>query len=467
VTLVASRAHRLRQSRPREHALLPVGTAVAWTLVSLVAAASLELAFYGHGGRQALGDVPGRYIAWHLGANAFPYHGPGIEYPVVIGYLSYLVAAVGGTATRFFLGNAALDVVLALAMTMLLRPRAGGRLWRWIAAPPLILYAFHNWDLLAMVPAIVGLYAYSARSDRTAGTALAVGASTKVFPGLFVPPLAIARWCGGDRRGAARLVDWALATTAVLNAPIAFRDGSAWWYQARFQGTRRFSWGTAWFWLLRVPGAHTMVRTDTAHVANLLAGGTLLTLLAVITVASVRHRLDAIAIGAAVTAAFLLSNKIYSPNYDLWVVPFFVLLPIARRVWVAFCIGDVGIFVLVYGHFHALVSAHAVHLALPLFVMLRASALVFTIVSALTMGREDSESRQSASAPASPVRMRVTDSTGRTQIFPSPILPVRADSAIASFTDSASSSATSTSMRTLGTKSTVYSAPRYTSVCPR
>ena len=58
------------------------------------------------------------------------------------------------------------------------------------------------------------------------------------------------------------------------------------------------------------------------------------------------------------------------------------------------------------------------------------------------------------------------DSTGVTQTFPSPIFPVRADSTITSATWSTASSSTTTSTRTFGTKSTAYSAPRYTSVCP-
>ena len=74
---------------------------------------------------------------------------------------------------------------------------------------------------------------------------------------------------------------------------------------------------------------------------------------------------------------------------------------------------------------------------------------------------------QRASRPLSPVRTRTTDSTGITHTFPSPILPVAAVLTMASTTSSAWVSSTSTSTRILGTKSTSYSAPRYTSVWPR
>src|SRR3954451_3692305 len=62
--------------------------------------------------------------------------------------------------------------------------------------------------------------------------------------------------------------------------------------------------------------------------------------------------------------------------------------------------------------------------------------------------------------------MRTTSSTGSTQILPSPIFPVRAASVMTSMMRWTSSSSHSSSMRALGTKSILYSVPRYTSVCP-
>ena len=66
-----------------------------------------------------------------------------------------------------------------------------------------------------------------------------------------------------------------------------------------------------------------------------------------------------------------------------------------------------------------------------------------------------------------PVRTRMTPVTSTRQILPSPILPVFAAAAIASTIRSAISVGTTTSTFTLGTKSTVYSDPRNTSVLPR
>src|SRR6266496_935561 len=74
---------------------------------------------------------------------------------------------------------------------------------------------------------------------------------------------------------------------------------------------------------------------------------------------------------------------------------------------------------------------------------------------------------QIASGPRSPVRTLTTVSTGTDQTLPSPIRPVCAALSTTPIRSSASSSSHRTSTRTFGTRSTWYSAPRYTSVCPR
>ena len=67
-----------------------------------------------------------------------------------------------------------------------------------------------------------------------------------------------------------------------------------------------------------------------AHLANLVSVGALAVGMLTLVVLTVRRRLDPIAAAGAAVAILLLTNKVYSPTYDLWLVPFFVLLPIAR-----------------------------------------------------------------------------------------------------------------------------------------
>jgi uncharacterized membrane protein len=356
--------------------------ALVATVVTLLVAAALELAVYGKGGHDALSDLPGRFFAWHLHRADWPYLSHPIEYPVVIGYVASVTSFFGRTVATFFLANALVSVALALVITALLHPRGDGRIWRWAAGIPLALYAFHNWDLVALAPAIAGLVAFDRGKDRSSGALLAVGASAKLFPGLFVVPLALVRWCSGDRRGATRLMGAFVLVAVALNLPVAGHSLSAWTHPASFQSARPATWGSLWSWVVRSPGFHGLVG-DTTGAVNVLALLATLGGVAVISVLAVRRRLDAFAIGAAATGVLLLANKVYSPNYDLWIVPFFVLLPIARRVWVAFCASDLAIFVLVFGFLHGNWSAGVVDVLLPSLVFIRAVTIIAVILTAL------------------------------------------------------------------------------------
>ena len=88
------------------------------------------------------------------------------------------------------------------------------------------------------------------------------------------------------------------------------------------------------------------------------------------------------AIAVAGVALFLLSNKVYSPTYDLWLLPGFVLLPFRPRWWLVFCAVDVGIFVTVYGFFHGIVGITVVDAVLPVLVLFRTVILIRVLAAA-------------------------------------------------------------------------------------
>lgn len=176
--MTASAATVVPAEAPR--ATVSLRWALGATVATLMVAAVLEAAFYGRGGHDALSDIPGRYFAWNVHPRLLPFGGHPIEYPVVVRYATWLIAWFGRSATGFFVVTGLLGAGLALVMTAMLHRRGGNRIWRWALGAPLALYAFHNWDLLAMVPAVAGLLAFDRHRDRTSGALLALGGFAKV-----------------------------------------------------------------------------------------------------------------------------------------------------------------------------------------------------------------------------------------------------------------------------------------------
>ena len=210
---------------------------------------------------------------------------------------------------------------------------------------------------------------------------IGVGAAVKLFPAVVLPPLIALRFARGDRRGALRLTVGAVGGFTALNLPFLIARPSGWWWPYAFQSRRQATWGSAWFYVFRVAGLPVHGSTG-AHLANSVSFVALVVGVTWLTVRALHDRITPAAIVAAGVAIFLLSNKVYSPTYDLWLVPCFVLLPFPRRLWLVFCAADVGVFMTVYGFFHGFDSMREVGIILPLLVLARTVILGRVILSA-------------------------------------------------------------------------------------
>jgi hypothetical protein len=91
---------------------------------------------------------------------------------------------------------------LAIVVAHLLAAWPAGGALRWAAAPALMLYAFHNWDLLAVAAAVIGVWCWTRGRLGWAGVCFGVGGALKLYPLLFVAPLALQQLAVGRRRAA-------------------------------------------------------------------------------------------------------------------------------------------------------------------------------------------------------------------------------------------------------------------------
>jgi uncharacterized membrane protein len=351
------------------------------TVAVLAAGFALQLAVYAHGGHTALSDLPRVVLHRGIGPGGLPYIDRVLEYPVGSGILLYLAAVIAPGPFGVLAITAAASATLCVTITVALERRFGARAWRWAVGAPVFLYAFQNWDVFAIAAMLAALWAYEQRRDRLSGIMIAVGAAVKLFPAVLLPPLVALRLAHGDRRGALRIATWAAGGFAAFNLPILLAHPSGWWWAYAFQSRRQATWGTAWFYVFRVLDLPVNGTTG-ARLANIAA---LVALAGGVTWLSLRARRGSItplAVAAAAVAIFLVSNKVYSPTYDLWLVPFFVLLPLSRRLWISFCAADLGVFVTVYGYFHGFGSSSEVRVVLPLLVLARTVILLGVIASA-------------------------------------------------------------------------------------
>ena len=312
---------------------------------------------FGNGGHTALSDLPRVLLHRQITPGAPPYLVRPLEYPVLSGLMLYGADLVWPTALGAFLVTAIAAGACCVFLTIRFARRFGSRAWRWALAVPLLLYAFQNWDMFAIAALVLGLFAFEQRRNRAAGIALGIGAGIKLFPLVVVPVLAAIRWREGRRDEARRL--------------LVERHG----HVPRRQSARRRARTAPLVVDLRVPVAPSgdmgqrlvlplpcaatprARRRGRAARERRRAGALLGEDSHGSCGTSLRHDIDQFAAAAAAVAIFILSNKVYSPTYDVWLVAFFVMVPFSRRLWLTFCAVDLAVFVTVYGYFHQLHSA--------------------------------------------------------------------------------------------------------------
>jgi uncharacterized membrane protein len=250
--------------------------------------------------------------------------------------------------------NAVLLAPFGLLTAWLLGKMTGARALLFAAAPALVLYAFHNWDLLAVAAATSGFYLWWRGHPVWAAVAFGVGAALKMYPILFVGPVALEALLQRAPRRAVAVVGAAVVTFAVINLPFAIAGFDGWLATYEFHTLRGPNFDNIWavrdFGPIHLP----FLEPERLNlVTAVLTAAFFVTALAVGWWRGKRvGRYPVVAVSAGLLAAFLLFNKVHSPQYALWIMPFFVLLRVPLAWWAGYAAVDLAVYIGVFRFFH-------------------------------------------------------------------------------------------------------------------
>ena len=306
-----------------------------------------------------------------------PYLSGENEYPVLSGLSMWVAALPARSFVSFFNWTALLLTASALLTAWALHRMAGANALFFGLAPSLALFGFVNWDLIAVALATAATLALLRERDVSSGALLGLGAAAKLYPGLLVVPFALHR-----RRPGARWV-WLVAAAAaawlLANLPFALFAPERWSEFFRFSAARPPDFDSPWY----LAAYHLGFQWDVA-VVNSLSFGAFVSLATVIALVVVRRRPDLPlwTLGFPMLVAFLLTNKVFSPQFGLWLLPWFALTLPDPRLFVAFEVTQVLVFVTRFQYFARLLELGP---GLPFWtlevaVLLRAAVLVACLV---------------------------------------------------------------------------------------
>jgi uncharacterized membrane protein len=273
------------------------------------------------------------------------------EYPVLTMYLMRAAAWIApptfGTGlstsdySSFYLVNAALLAVCAAATAYALWRLAGRRALWFALAPTLLIYGTVNWDLFAVMLATLALFAYAVRQDEWSGGLLGLGAAAKLYPAFLVLPMFLQGLRDRQPDRSVRVLWWSVGAWIAVNAPFAIVATTAWWEFFRFNAKRPADFDSLWY--LACDHDLGCPSIGTIGVASaLLAAG----IVALVWWRKARRQpgFPPWALGFPILVAFLLANKVYSPQYGLWLLPWFVLAGTSFRLFAAFEVAEVLVF---------------------------------------------------------------------------------------------------------------------------
>jgi uncharacterized membrane protein len=367
----------MREAKPAPAGVKPASAFVA--LVLLATALSLVLGYalkdnctdHPWDGRQwttlCANDIVFLYSIDDLQHDAtFP--PPHIEYPALIVLLIGLTARLARSAEGFLQLNGLVAAASALvAGAILTRLAPGRRALLFAIAPPLALYAFQNWDLIAVALTLGACYlAVVHDRARLAGLFLGLGAAVKIFPGLLLPAFLLFEQ-GGLRslrpteRTKTLLAGFAIGLL-VPNAILWVLSRSAWGYFWSFQAHRFPNPETSWFMIFRHLHGSAVIEGWWTHgyvrVVNVLSLVLFLLIGGSVTVRewkSGRPRLFELCL--ATVAIFLLTAKVFSPQYMLWLLPFLAIVRIPWKVVGACLVTDVAVLLAINWYYAELAKA--------------------------------------------------------------------------------------------------------------
>jgi uncharacterized membrane protein len=265
-----------------------------------------------------LGDI------WNFFANylqeglAFP-----PEYPVGIRFIYELFQFNKiHTLSNFFSINACILTICALTITYILylivkeNYKKISSIWYyWILAPSFIVYSLYNYDLLAITFTILAYYLLTKNKYNYSAISLAIGAIIKFFPVYLLPIFII----NLPKEKRLKYFVIFVITFLVCNLPYMISNFSTWAHPYLWQITNNLSHSAreqTYWWML-----YPYLGKSLGIISIILFAG-----LYIYFVIKLKNKPLPVQI-VAILILFLLTDRIYSPQYNLYLLPFLVILP--------------------------------------------------------------------------------------------------------------------------------------------
>ncbi len=227
----------------------------------------------------------------------------------------------GGYASdkTYFLINIFLIALLFIATALLVSKLNPKKWYLFPILPAVIASLYINWDMWAVLTSIAAIHWFDRKKYILSSFALAISIATKFFPVVLLIPIAIIFLKQRQIRSGVRYLFNTSAIWIIINLPFALTTPTGWWRFFKMNSKRPADLGSLWqalnvfnlnpahinfYWIIifllssLAVGRHLLTRTFTPSLAQ---------------------------IAFIFVALFTVVNKVYSPQYILWLAPLGVI----------------------------------------------------------------------------------------------------------------------------------------------
>ncbi len=266
-----------------------------------------------------------------------------LEYPVLAGLFQGAVAwvsrltypLIGRTPliiaeAAWYFGLTALVMSALWVLTIrMVTELAGHRIWDTVlvaASPLVIVHAFTNWDIPSITFAVGAILAASRSRYGLAGLLIGLGTAFKLWPLFLLGAYLVLAIRDRRLTPFLTMVFTAAMTWLVVNVPVMVLYPAGWGEFLRLNSER----GAEWTTIYQIIARNTPLPAFPAEVLNIVSFGLFaLACLAILVLGlQAPRRPRDVELIFLIVVAFLVFNKVWSPQYSLWlVVPAVLALP--------------------------------------------------------------------------------------------------------------------------------------------
>jgi len=281
-------------------------------------------------------DLPALFGARGLDHHAWPYSSAtnSVEYPPITGLVMWatsLITPSGNGADKIYYLINFFFIALLFIGTCIVVSKINPAKWYLLPILPVVIEAAYiNWDMWAVISAIASIYWFDRKKYDLSAIALAISIATKFFPIVLLIPIALILFKEKKFSALIRYFGVTAVLWLVINAPFIITTPTGWYRFFKLNESRPADLGSLWqafnIFNVNTPGLNFLWIAIFAAL-SLFAGIKIF----------FDQRIPTLAhIAFIFVAIFTALNKVYSPQYVVWLAPLAVIALINNRDRAAF-----------------------------------------------------------------------------------------------------------------------------------